>query len=737
MAVQKEFRIPGSMIVTGTANVGSLNILSGDLNITGGVTTTANVSVGGATLSTKNIYSNGTLTLITGATSAAPTFTGSAGNSNFYILTSAAAGNYNALTSANDTVLVSTFNAADTGNLVLGVWSSRAAGLGIKVRAATADIVVSADSIKFGNTGISANGTVGTNGQILYSNGTSSYWAAPAAVGVTSVATSNGIQGGTITSTGTLYAVGANGISVTSAGINVLAGNSQLVSNSSGVYVVQTQIDHNSLANYVASRHADHASISISAGNGLTGGGTIDASRTLAVTAGNSQVVANSSGVFINQTQIDHNSLANYSAARHIDHSTINIAAGTGLTGGGTIDNSRTLTLDTVYVQGLTVNGANYLGGQPGSYYTDIPSRLGFTPIQQGGGTGQGTNKLYIGWLGSQLGVQVDSTNYGASWPINVTGSAGSVAWTNVSGRPTALSQFSNDSGFITSAGRAYPRLVGGGDINFNWSGQSGQPSWVWGGSDGTNMYVYNPSNFSVNYASSAGAVTGVTLQGNLGTSGSPTFAGLSIANDAGGGFGATWNMTNNAAGATNKVKNFRIGSTGTYEIINNAYSAVIFAVTDGGFMTSASGANINGSTYTDSLGVGTAASGTSGEIRATNEITAYYSDARLKTVHSKIDSALDKVNSLSGVYYNANETAAIYGYDTEKRQVGVIAQEVAAVLPEVTALAPFDTTFVNGIEQSISGENYLTVHYEKLVPLLIEAIKELSKEVNELKAKA
>lgn len=40
---------------------------------------------------------------------------------------------------------------------------------------------------------------------------------------------------------------------------------------------------------------------------------------------------------------------------------------------------------------------------------------------------------------------------------------------------------------------------------NWNWSGQSGQPSWVWGGNDGNNMYVYNPSNFSVNYANSAG----------------------------------------------------------------------------------------------------------------------------------------------------------------------------------------------------------------------------------------
>ena len=39
---------------------------------------------------------------------------------------------------------------------------------------------------------------------------------------------------------------------------------------------------------------------------------------------------------------------------------------------------------------------------------------------------------------------------------------------------------------------------------NWHWNGQGGQPSWVWGGNDGHNMYVYNPSNFSVNWANGA-----------------------------------------------------------------------------------------------------------------------------------------------------------------------------------------------------------------------------------------
>lgn len=63
---------------------------------------------------------------------------------------------------------------------------------------------------------------------------------------------------------------------------------------------------------------------------------------------------------------------------------------------------------------------------------------------------------------------------------------------------------------YASTAGRAYPYRSDGTALNFYWSGQSGQPTWLWGGSDGSNMYVYNPSNFSVNYATSAGTAGAV-----------------------------------------------------------------------------------------------------------------------------------------------------------------------------------------------------------------------------------
>jgi hypothetical protein len=71
-----------------------------------------------------------------------------------------------------------------------------------------------------------------------------------------------------------------------------------------------------------------------------------------------------------------------------------------------------------------------------------------------------------------------------------------------------------------------------------------------------------------------------------------------------------------------------------------------------------------------------------------------------------------------------------------KQNEVGVIAQDVEKVLPEAVKPAPFDIMLFENTEISKSGENYKTVQYEKLVPLLIEAIKELNKEVQQLKGK-
>ena len=114
------------------------------------------------------------------------------------------------------------------------------------------------------------------------------------------------------------------------------------------------------------------------------------------------------------------------------------------------------------------------------------------------------------------------------------------------------------------------------------------------------------------------------------------------------------------------------------------------------------------------------------GALEVTGDITALTSDIRLKDEISPITKALEKVNSLSGFTYKHNEIAKLKCYiDTgDQTYAGVSAQDVQKVLPEAVKPAP-------------SNNDYLTVQYEKLVPLLIEAIKELSAKVKDLEAMA
>lgn len=109
------------------------------------------------------------------------------------------------------------------------------------------------------------------------------------------------------------------------------------------------------------------------------------------------------------------------------------------------------------------------------------------------------------------------------------------------------------------------------------------------------------------------------------------------------------------------------------------------------------------------------------GNIYAQGNVIGYYSDDRLKTKLGRITNALDKLCSLEGFYYKPNETAQKLGYTDQATQVGVSAQQVQAILPEVIHPAPVDS-------------EYMTVDYAHMVPLIIEAIKEIREEIRSLK---
>lgn len=159
-------------------------------------------------------------------------------------------------------------------------------------------------------------------------------------------------------------------------------------------------------------------------------------------------------------------------------------------------------------------------------------------------------------------------------------------------------------------------------------------------------------------------------------------------------------------------ITNSAPNATHTGDVTGATALTIASGAVDGGKIDTTADVQIN------SLGVGTAAPTTAGLIRATNDVVAYYSsDERLKDNITPIENALEKVCKLGGYEFDWNNKQDVY----EGHDIGVIAQEVEAVFPELV------TDRDNGFK---------AVKYEKLVPTLIEAIKELKAEVEYLKNK-
>ena len=119
-----------------------------------------------------------------------------------------------------------------------------------------------------------------------------------------------------------------------------------------------------------------------------------------------------------------------------------------------------------------------------------------------------------------------------------------------------------------------------------------------------------------------------------------------------------------------------------------------------------------------DSIGIGTAAPGTSGVLRATNDIVAFYSsDERLKDNIEVIPNCLGRLKDIKGVEFDWNDNQSVY----EGHDIGVIAQDIEKIAPSLV------TDRDNG---------YKAVKYEKLTAILIQAVKELHAKVEELENK-
>ena len=178
------------------------------------------------------------------------------------------------------------------------------------------------------------------------------------------------------------------------------------------------------------------------------------------------------------------------------------------------------------------------------------------------------------------------------------------------------------------------------------------------------------------------------------------------------------------------QIKNI---GTGDYAIYNSQQSNGI-ALYDG---TGGVEIHYNGATVLEADSNGGVK--VTGQLSATGDVVAYSSDQRLKENIKPIENAVDKIKQLKGVTFDWNEKSEELGFEpsTKINDVGVIAQDVEAVFPQLVQLAPFDIgSDEDGNATSKSGEDYKTVNYARLTAVLIEAVKEQQQQIDELKAK-
>lgn len=311
----------------------------------------------------------------------------------------------------------------------------------------------------------------------------------------------------------------------------------------------------------------------------------------------------------------------------------------------------------------------------------------------------------------SPTGSAVNNTNPGVVWTASYPTLMG---WngSNTFGVRVDTARYAD------SAGAAYPYRVGGVVMQFNWSGQGGQPSWLWGGEDGTNMYVYNPSNFSVNYAARAQRANGNLYiddnfgNGVVGAYASTRYQGVFAMGDAyklsvdgttpGNLYGLAWTHSNvggqSVAGLSHQLL-----------VMENGITKVALG---SGIWTS------YGGYFGGNVGIGTAPSY---KLQVAGSFYAGGSSREYKENIIPLTLDPSKIYDLNPVTFDYKPQYETLGKQLSGgRQFGLIAEDVYKIYPELTL--------------SDGTRNVANVDYEKLSVLLLAEMKNQKNEIDNLK---